>query len=107
MKIPLPLKLMSLALFAALAFGATEFRLSDKTKVGKLVLPAGNYSLTIKDSVAKIKDEASGKTFQTEVKTQTGDVKFRETIVNAVRENGETLVRTINIGGSKDTLVFD
>jgi hypothetical protein len=106
MKIPLSVRFASLALFAGLAFGATEFRLSDKTKIGKLVLPAGAYSLTVKESVAHIKDE-SGKRFQTEVKTQTGDVKFRDTMVHAARENGETLVRTIDVGGSKNTLVFE
>ncbi len=107
MRLPMPLRFAALTLFAALAFGATEFRLSDKTKIGSLVLPAGNYSLNIKGSIANIKDEGSGKTFKTDVKSQSGNVKFRDTVVNAVKENGESRVRTIDVGGSTTTLLFD
>jgi hypothetical protein len=107
MKITMPLKFALLAIFAALAFGATDIHFSSKTKIGSLVLPAGDYSLTVKESVAQLKDEASGKVSKTAVKAQAGDVKFRQTIVNAVNENGESRVRSIEVGGSNTTLVFD
>jgi hypothetical protein len=107
MKIPTSLKFASLALFAALAFGATEFHLSDKTKIGTLVLPAGDYSLGIKGSVAVIKDENSGKSFTTVVKSQTGNEKFKGTVVHATTLNGEHQIQTIDVGGSTTTLVFD
>jgi hypothetical protein len=107
MKMPLPFKLASLTAFAALALCGAEFRLSDTTKVGTAVLPAGDYSINVRGSLALIKDERSGKSVTTVVKTQTASAKFRETVVHASRENGEARVRSIDIGGSETTLSFD
>jgi len=107
MKTPLLLKLAFLTLFATMAFGATYFSVSDKTKAGSVVLPAGDYSLTLKGSTAAIKDEHSGKVRTTEVKIQTGDQKFKDTTVHAFLENGERLIKTIDVGGSSQTLVFE
>ncbi len=107
MKIPMPLKFACLAIFAVLAFASTEFHLSDKTKIGNLVLPAGDYSFTVKGSVAIIKDENSGKSVTTMVKSQEGNEKFHATVVHSVIENGDHRVHTIDVGGSKTTLSFD
>jgi hypothetical protein len=107
MKMPMPLKLASLTVFAALALCATDFRLSDTTKVGTAVLPAGNYSVSVRGSLAIIKDEQSGKSVTTVVKTQTAAAKFRETVVHATKEAGGARVHTIDVGGSDTTLAFD
>ena len=47
MRMPLPFKLASLTLFAAFALCATDFSLSDQTKVGTVVLPVGGYWLGV------------------------------------------------------------
>jgi hypothetical protein len=107
MKMPMPFKLFSLTVLAALALSAADFRLSEKTKVGAVVLPAGQYSLSLRGSLAIIKDQESGKSVTTVVKSESGAAKFKETVVHALKENGEARVHQIEMGGSEITLTFD
>ena len=107
MKMPMSLKLSSLTVLAALALSAADFRLSEKTKLGTVVLPAGQYSLSVRGSLAIIRDEESGKSVTTVVKSEAAPAKFKETVVHAMKENGEARVHTIDVGGSETTLAFD
>jgi hypothetical protein len=97
-----------LAIFTlSMAFAKTyDVSFSSTTKVGTLQLKAGEYHLKVDGNKATFIDANSAKAVSTDVKIETGDKKFDQTVVNSSTESGTNVVKDIELGGSKTKIGF-
>src|SRR3978361_1577275 len=83
-----------------------EVSFASPTKVGSVELKAGDYRLNVDGTKAVFTDVSTLKTFKTNVKVENSDTKFNNTRVVTSTEGGSTVVKQIEIGGSKMKAVF-
>jgi hypothetical protein len=87
--------------FASAWAKSYDFEIQTARKAGNTQLKPGRYSLVIKGDQATLKDEM-GKSYTLPIKVESGEEKFRDTIVDTV--GGE--IRFIQLGGTKTRLAF-
>jgi hypothetical protein len=79
---------------------------SSPTKAGSLQLKAGDYQLTLKGNKATFTEVKTQKTFTTDVTVQNAPEKFEFTKVESTTTGDSTVVKGIEIGGSKIKVDF-
>jgi hypothetical protein len=102
------LSITAFALFSLTMLSAKTYdiMLAAPTKAGSVQLKPGHYSLKVEGSTATFQDQNSSKTYSTPVKIETGDKKYDETKVQAVRDGDTDRLEDIELGGSKTKLGF-
>jgi hypothetical protein len=83
-----------------------EISFSSNTKVGSTTLKPGDYSVKASGDNAIFTQTETGKQFTVPVKQESGDKKFDDTHVNAVKEGDVQVVNEIELAGSKTKLEF-
>jgi len=83
-----------------------DLLLSSPTKAGNLQLKPGEYRLTVTGTKAVFTDVNTTKTFTTEVKVENSDTKFSDTKVDASTEGSTSIIKDIELGGSKTKIDF-
>ena len=83
-----------------------DISFSTPTKVGSVQLKPGDYRMAVNGTKATFTDVNTLKTITTTVKVETTDTKFDETKVNTTTDGGASVVKDIEIGGSKMKLDF-
>jgi hypothetical protein len=91
----------------SMAFAKTyDISFSSPTKVGNVQLKPGDYRMSLNGTKATFTDVSTLKTVTATVKVETTDTKFDDTKVNTTTDNGSTVVKDIEIGGSKMKIDF-
>jgi hypothetical protein len=103
-------RLLMIALFAlcgaSLASAKTySFIVIDPSQAGKIQLKPGTYKVKLDGSHALLLDQ-SGHQINEPVKVQTGDHKYDQTAIETSTANGANRILWVEIGGSKDKVVF-
>jgi hypothetical protein len=83
-----------------------DISFSSPTKVGNVQLKAGDYRMSVNGTKATFTDVQTLKTVTTEVKVENTDKKFDDTKVNTTVDGKTTVVKDIEIGGSKMKIDF-
>jgi hypothetical protein len=108
------MKLKSLVLAGVMAIStmsvalakSIEVSFASPTKAGTAQLKAGDYRMSISGNKVTFTEVTTLKSATTEVKIENVDAKFDSTKVNTVTEGGATVVKNIEVGGSKIKLAF-
>jgi hypothetical protein len=83
-----------------------EILLSSPTKAGNLQLKPGEYRLTVNGTKAVFTDVNTTKSFTTEVKVENTDTKFGDTKIDSATEGSTSVIKDIELGGSKTKIDF-
>jgi VCBS repeat-containing protein len=83
-----------------------EITLATQSKAGNVPLKAGQYRLKVEGSNATFVNVENGKTATAPVKVVSTDKKFETTTVDASKEGDTSLIKDIELGGSKTKLEF-
>ncbi len=83
-----------------------ELTLSSVTKAGNVQLKAGQYRLKVDGNNATFIGVDDGKSITAPVKVVTTDKKFDTTTVDASKEGDTSVIKDIELGGSKTKLEF-
>jgi hypothetical protein len=83
-----------------------EITLAAPTKAGNLQLKPGQYLLKVNGTNATFVNIEGGKNQTTTVKVVPTDKKFDTTIVDASKEGDTSVIKDIELGGSKTKLEF-
>lgn len=94
----------TLALVAASAADRYNVKFYMPAEVGGRIVKPGDYSLTLNGDRAVLKG-TSGK-IESEARIETGDHKFRDTVVRYSGEEKNARLTEIRIGGTSTTVVF-
>ena len=97
------LAIVTLSLAVAKSY---DISFSTPTKAGSLQLKAGDYHLTVTGNKATFTDVKTQKTFTTDVTIQNAPNKFDVTKVETTTNGDATIVKDIEIGGSKIKVDF-
>lgn len=97
------LALSTLSLASAKTY---EITLAGPTKAGNVQLKAGQYLLKVNGNNATFVTVDGGKNVTTSVKVVTGEKKFETTVVDASKEGDTSVIKDIELGGSKTKLEF-
>ena len=97
-----------LAIFTlSMTFAKTyDVSFSSTTKVGSVQLKAGDYHLKVDGNKATFIEVNSAKATTTDVKVENSDKKFDQTTVNSTTDGGTSVVKDIELGGSKIKIDF-
>ena len=97
-----------LAIFTmSLAVAKTyDVAFSSPTKVGSVQLKAGEYRMSLSGNKVTFTAVDTQKSFTTDVKVENTDKKFDDTRVDATNEGGTSVVKDIELGGSKVKIDF-
>jgi hypothetical protein len=98
----------AMALFTLTVANAKTYDivLSSPTKAGNLQLKAGEYRLTVNGTKAIFTDVNTTKSWTTEVKVENSDSKFGDTKIDSSNEGTTTVIKDIELGGSKTKIDF-
>jgi hypothetical protein len=83
-----------------------DISFSSPTKVGNAQLKPGDYRLQVNGTKATFTNVETLKAVSTEVKVETTDKKFGDTKVDSTTDGGTSVVKDIELGGSKVKLDF-
>src|ERR1700743_2351291 len=83
-----------------------DISFSSVTKVGSAQLKPGDYRMSVNGNKVTFTDVSTLKTVTAEIKVENTDTKFDETKVNSTTEGNTTVVKDIEIGGSKTKIDF-
>ena len=81
--------------------------LSEPTKAGSTMLPAGTYKVTLEGTNAVLVNVDKDKTYTAPVKVESEARKFDQTAVLTSSDGGEPRIQAIEFGGSHEKLQFD
>jgi hypothetical protein len=95
--------LSSVSLVSAKSY---DIHLSSPAVAGNVQLPAGSYTLKVDGANAVLKDVDSDKTYTAPVKVETEKQKYDETAVITSDISGQTVLKSIQLGGSNTLLEF-
>ena len=79
---------------------------NSTTKVGTVMLPAGNYRLKLDNNQAIFTQPDSGKTFTVPVKVEQTPKKIGATAVETTNKDGNDVIQAIDLGGTTEKLDF-
>ena len=97
---------MALSGVFAVSAKSYDIVLANPTKAGSVLLPAGEYSVKLEGSNAVFKESNKSETFTAPVTVEQAQKKHEETAVETTQQNGTSLLRAIELGGSTETLEF-
>jgi hypothetical protein len=97
------LAIMTLSIASAKTY---DIMLSQPTKAGNLQLKAGEYRLTVNGTKAVFTDVQTTKSFTTDVKVTNSDTKFGDTKIDSSSEGSTSVIKDIELGGSKTKIDF-
>src|ERR1039457_6704669 len=83
-----------------------DILLSSPTKAGNVQLKPGEYQLTVNGTKAIFTDVNTAKSFTTEVKVENTDTKFGDTKIDASSDGSTSVIKDIELGGSKTKIDF-
>jgi VCBS repeat-containing protein len=83
-----------------------NFIMSEPAKAGQVELARGEYKVKVEGSNAIFTEIKTGKSVTTPVKVETTDKKHDETTVETTKTAAGQEVKSIELGGTKDTLEF-
>lgn len=83
-----------------------DITLSNPSKAGNVVLPAGQYRVKLEGSNAIFMPSDYAKKFIAPVKVENADKKHEQTAVESTNQNGTDKILAIELGGSTETLEF-
>ena len=97
-----------LALFALTLASAKTYSItfSNNMKIGTVQLKPGDYKLAVDGSKATFTDLKSKQTFTTDTKVENTQKSFENTRVDSSTDGATTVVKDIEVGGSKLKLGF-
>ena len=91
----------------SIAFAKTyDISFSSPTKVGNVQLKAGDYRMSVNGTKATFTDVNTLKTVSTDVKVETTDTKFDTTKIDATTDGRTSVVKDIELEGSKVKIDF-
>jgi hypothetical protein len=107
------MKNRSLLLVTALAFAGLsiaaaksyDVTIDQATKAGSVQLAPGNYSMKVEGTNAIFTNQ-DGKQITTPVKVENADQKHAQTAVETINTNDSPKIKSIELGGSTETLEF-
>lgn len=82
------------------------FAVADSVQAGKVQLKPGEYSLKLEGSQVVLMD-ANGHRIDATAKVEAADRKFDQTSVFTSKADGANRIRSIELGGSKNRVVFE
>jgi hypothetical protein len=99
----------ALALSTLLFAGDKTYKInfSAPCVAGAAQLPAGEYKLELKGSIAFFTDEAKHKSFTTPAKVETVEKKYEATTAETTKDGDTTKVKAIRLGGGMTRVIFD
>lgn len=100
----LVLTFATLALAAASAADRYNVKFFLPAELGGQVVKPGEYTLELKGDRAVLK--GGGRKIETEARIETGDHKFRDTVVRYASSDENSRLDQIRIGGTATTVVF-
>jgi outer membrane lipoprotein-sorting protein len=108
MKTPTILLTAALAIFTLSVASAKTYDilLSQPTKAGNLTLKPGEYRLNVNGTKVVFTDVQTTKSFKTDVKVENSDVKFDDTKIDSSSEGSTSVIKDIELGGSKTKIDF-
>lgn len=83
-----------------------SFVVSEPTNAGQAQLKPGEYSLKLDGSQVVLKD-MTGRQIDVTAKVEPADRKFDETAVQSSKTNGTNRIQWVELGGSKNKVVFE
>ena len=83
-----------------------DIAFSSPTKAGNAQLKAGEYRMSVNGTKVTFTDVNTLKSVTTDVKVENTDTKFTDTKVDATSDNGTSVVKDIELGGSKIKIDF-
>jgi hypothetical protein len=83
-----------------------DILLSSPTKAGNVQLKPGEYRLNVNGTKAIFTDVNTAKSFTTEIKVENSDKKFGETKIDASSDGSTSVIKDIELGGSKTKIDF-
>jgi hypothetical protein len=84
-----------------------QMTVRSDTKVGSVVLKAGDYKFKFEDSNAVFTRQNSGTVYTAPAKLETGTEKFAQTMIHQVKDGDQSRIIGIDLKGSQDHLKFD
>jgi hypothetical protein len=81
------------------------FTVADPAQAGKAQLKPGEYSLKLDGSQVVLMD-GSGRRIDTTAKVESADRKFDQTVISFSKVDGTNRIQAIQLGGSKNRVVF-
>ncbi len=94
--------LMGVAILSARSYSVA---IPNTVQVGANQLRAGDYTLKVNGSQVEFRDEQGNKV-DLPATIQEGDRKFEYTAVDMSKENGQDRLKSIELEGTKNTVVF-
>ena len=84
-----------------------EISIKSATKVGTVVLKAGDYKLKLDGANAVFTRETSDTTFTTPGKLETATGHFDKTIIHQIQDGDQARIISIELKGTQSLLKFD
>jgi hypothetical protein len=81
------------------------FTVADPAQAGEVQLKPGEYSLKLDGSQVVLMDRA-GRRIDTTAKVESADRKFDQTVISISKVDGTNRIQAIQLGGSKNRVVF-
>jgi hypothetical protein len=82
------------------------FSVSEPAQAGKAQLKPGEYSLKVNGPQVVLMDKM-GRPIDTTVKVETADRKFDQTVISYSKADGMNRIQWIQLGGSKNKVIFE
>jgi len=104
-----PLFLAGTLMLAGLSIASAksyDVVMTEPARAGQVELARGEYKLKVEGSNAIFTEVNTGKSVTTPVKVTSADKKHDSTAVETTKTADGDKVKTIELGGSKDTLEF-
>jgi len=103
------LLLIGVVSLSTLAFAGTksyDIVLRTPTKAGAVMLPAGDYKVSLAGSKAVFTDPRTRKEVSTDVTVKTAPRKFDHTAVDSSKQGATDRIEAIELGGSTTEIDF-
>ena len=98
--------LLAIVMLSVAAAKSYIINLASPMKAGGVALKAGEYKLAINGNKITFTDEKSNKSFTTDGKIETSEKSYPYTRVDSTTDGGTTVVKDIELGGSKLKIDF-
>jgi hypothetical protein len=83
-----------------------DISFSSATKVGSVQLKPGEYRMAVNGSKVTFTDVNTLKAVSTDGKVENTDTKFSDTKVDSINDGSTSVVKDIELGGSKTKIDF-
>jgi hypothetical protein len=97
---------MLLSLVAIGSAKSWDIMVDSATMAGSVTLPAGSYRVKLDNNQAMFTSTDSGKSYNVPVKIENKEKKFSQTAVETSKQGDNTVMKTIDLGGTTEELEF-